>query len=97
MELEVLIPVILLGVAVLGGIVGLIIHLVRGDIKEFVKEKMVEAEELYKDLQKPEKSKKKLAYVLNAVNEKYKVMALLLNCKKFIEQIIALSKQLNAK
>ena len=97
MELEVLIPVILLGVSVLVGIVALIVALVKGDIKKFIEEKMVEAEKLYKDLQQPEKSKQKLSYVLEAVNEKYKIMALLLNCKKFIEHIVDLSKKINAK
>lgn len=91
MELQTLIPVILLGVAVLGGIVGLIVAIIRGDMKKFIEEKMVEAEKLELT------GEKKLAYVLQAVKEKYKLAELFLNAKKFIEHIIDLSKQINAR
>ena len=60
-------------------------------MKKFIEEKMVEAEKLELS------GEKKLAYVLQAVKEKYKVVEVLLNCKKFIEHIITLSKQINAK
>lgn len=91
MELQTLIPVILLGIVVLGGIFSIIVAIIRGDMKKFIEEKMVEAEKLELT------GEKKLAYVLQAVKEKYKVVELFLNCKKFIEHIIDLSKQINAK
>lgn len=91
MELQTLIPVILLGIVVLGGLFSIIVAVVRGDMKKFIEEKMVEAEKLELT------GEKKLAYVLQAVKEKYKVVELFLNCKKFIEHIIDLSKQINAK
>ena len=93
MELQVLIPVILLGISILGGFATLIIHLIRGDIKNFIIEKMEEAGELYKDLPKPEKSIKKLQYVLEAVKEKYKIAELFINIKKFIEYIVQLNNK----
>ena len=40
---------------------------------------------------------KKLAYVLQAVKEKFKIVEVFLNCKKFIEHLIDLTKKINAK
>lgn len=91
MEIREIIELALLGIAVLGGLFAIIIALVRGDIKKFVEEKMCEAEKL--ELA----GKQKLEYVLNAVKEKYKILELLLNIKKFVEHIIDLSKQINSK
>ena len=91
MEIQTLVPIIVLGVVVLGGILSIVVAIVRGDMKKFIEEKMIEAENLKLS------GEKKLAYVLNAVKEKYKVMELVLNVRKFIEHIIDLSKQINAK
>ena len=91
MELQTLIPVVLLGITVLGGIFGIIVAVVRGDMKKFIEQKMVEAEESGKS------GGEKLAYVINAVKDKYKVMELFLNVKKFIEHVIELSKRINSK
>lgn len=69
-----------------------LVALFRGEVKKFIVEKMNEAEEMYKDLPKPEKSQKKLAYVLAAVKDKYKIAELVLNIKKFIEYIVSVTK-----
>jgi len=91
MELQVLLPIIFLGVALICGVISIIVALIRGDMKKYIEEKMVEAEKLELS------GKQKLAYVVQAVKEKYKIAELLLNVKKFIEHIIALSKEINAK
>lgn len=97
MSVAEIIELVILGLLVLAGILAIVVAIIRGDMKKFIEEKMVEAEELYKDLPQPEKSKQKLTYVLQAVKEKYKLMELFINAKKFIEHIIDLSKQINAK
>ena len=91
MTLETIVLLALLGVSVVAGVVSLIVALVRGEVKKFIEEKMFEAEKSGKT------GKEKLAYVLKAVDEKYKVMKLFVNAKKFIEHIITISKQINAK
>ena len=91
MSIEAIILAIVLGVVALGGVVAIIIAIVRGDMKKYIEEKMVEAEKLELS------GEKKLAYVLQAVKEKYKIAEVVLNCKKFIEHIIGLTKQINAK
>lgn len=97
MQIETIISLIILGVLILAGIVTIIIALVRGELKKFIIAKMEEADELFKDLPKPEKSRKKLLYVLEAVKEKYKLAELFINIRKFVEQIIDISKKINAK
>ena len=91
MNIETIILTVILGVVVLGGIVTIIVAIIRGDMKKFIEEKMIEAEQLELS------GEKKLAYVLEAVKEKYKIAELLLNAEKFIKHIIDLSKQINAK
>lgn len=88
---------VLLGLIIIAGIVGIVIAIARGDMQKFIKEKMAEAEKLYKDLPKPEKSKAKLKYVLDAVNEKYKILKLLMNIKKFIEKAVEFHNSMNGK
>ena len=97
MEVKDVIILILLGLIAVGGIVGIIIALARGEVQAFIKEKMAEAEKLYKNLPKPEKSKAKLKYVLDAVNEKYKISKLFLNIKKFIEKAVEFHNSMNGK
>ena len=82
---------VLLGIAIISGFVSIVVALVKGEVKKFIEEKMIEAEKSGKT------GKEKLAYVLEAVDEKYKVMKLFVNAKKFIEHIIAISKQINVK
>ena len=91
MQVETIITLVVLGVVVLGGLATILVAIIRGDMKKFIEEKMVEAEKL--ELSGAEK----LKYVLNAVKEKYKILELLMNVKKFVEHIIAISKQINAK
>ena len=91
MTVETIVLLALLGVSVISGVVSLIVALAKGEVKKFIEEKMVEAEKSGKT------GKEKLAYVLEAVDEKYKVMKLFMNAKKFIEHIIDLSKQINSK
>lgn len=91
MNIETIILTVILGVMAIAGLLGIIIAIVRGDMKKFAEEKMVEAENLELT------GEKKLAYVLQAIKEKYKVLEVLLNCKKFIEHIIGLTKKINVK
>lgn len=86
-----IIQLILLIVVTLALIAVVIVAIARGDMKKFIEEKMVEAENLGLS------GKEKLEYVVNAVKEKYKIMTIILNVKKVIEHIIELSKQINYK
>ena len=86
-----IISLIVLGVVCLAGVISIIVAIIRGDMKKFIKEKMAEAEKLSMNGQQ------KLEYVINAVKEKYKIPELVLNIKKFIENIIEISKQINYK
>jgi len=91
MTIELIITLVVLGIAIVSGVVGIVVALVRGDMKKFIVEKMEEAEKSNLG------GAKKLEYVVNAVKEKYKVLELILNVKKFIEYIISVSKNINAK
>lgn len=91
MQIETIISLVVLGVVVLSGIITIIVAVIRGDMKLFIEKKMIEAEKLEMN------GEQKLKYVLQAVKEKYKVLELILNAKKFIEQIISITKQINVK
>ena len=93
MSKEMIATLIVLGFAILSGIVAIVVAILRGDMKKFIVEKMEEANEKYKDLPKPEKSVKKLEYVVDAVRDKYKIFELILNVKKFIEYIVQINKK----
>lgn len=97
MEVQTIVSLAILGVVVLGGVFAIIVAILRGEMKKFIIEKMEEAEELYKALEKPEKSIKKLMFVLNAVKDKYKILEVFMNAKKFVEKVIEISKQINTK
>ena len=86
-----IISLVILSVICLIGIISIITAIVRGDMKKFIEEKMAEVEKLELS------GKVKLEYVLNAVKEKYKIMTIILNVKKFIEHIIEISKRINYK
>lgn len=90
-----IVELIALCALVVGGIIAIIIAIVRGEMKKFVEEKMAEAETIYRDEPKPNKSKLKREYVLSALKEKYKVLELLINAKAFIEKVIELTKKIN--
>lgn len=91
MQIETIISLIVLGVIILAGIATIIVALIRGELKKFIEEKMVEAE------QTGMSGEEKFKYVLNAVKEKYKLAELFLNIKKFVEQIIDITKKINVK
>ena len=93
MSKEMIATLIVLGFAILSGIVAIVVAILRGDMKKFIVEKMEEANEKHKDLPKPEKSVKKLEYVVDAVRDKYKIFELILNVKKFIEYIVQINKK----
>ena len=91
MDIKAIITIVVLGIVLLGTIIGLVTALVRGEMKKFIEEKMVEAEKSGKS------GAEKLAFVTEAFKEKYKIMQFILNAKQFIEKVIELSKQINAK
>lgn len=91
MTVEMIITLATLGVVVLAGLITIAVALIRGDMKKFVEEKMIEAEKTGAS------GAEKLQYVILAVDEKYKVLKFLLNVKKFVEYIIVISKQINVK
>ena len=84
-------------IVIIAGIITIIVAIARGDMQKFIKEKMAEAEELYKDMPKPDKSKAKLKYVLDAVNDKYKITKLFMNIRKFIEDAVRFHNSMNGK
>ena len=91
MQIETIISLVVLGVVILASLITIIVAIVRGEMKKFIIAKMEEAENLKLD------GLKKLQYVLEAVKEKYKLMELFLNVKKFVESIIEISKKINYK
>ena len=91
MQIETIISLVVLGVIILASLITLIVAIVRGDMKKFIIEKMEDAEKLELS------GEQKLKYVLEAVREKYKILELVLNVKKFIEEIISITKQINVK
>lgn len=91
MTIKEIVMLVVLGVVIVAGLVSIIVALVRGDMKKFIQEKMIEAENSGKS------GSEKLGFVLKAVSEKYKVLELLLNVRKFIEKVISISKQINHK
>ena len=91
MQIGTIVSLVTLGVVTLGGIVTIIVAIIRGDMKKFIEEKMIEAEKLEMT------GREKLAYVLEAVKEKYKLMEVVMNVRKFIEHIIEISKNINSK
>lgn len=96
--LGLLISLITAIIAVIGLVGALITSLRSGSLKQFILEKMEEAEKKYKDIvDKDERAIAKLEYVINAVKEKYKLLALLIDIKKIIEILVKFSKQVNYK
>lgn len=91
MDARILCTIIILGIIALSGVIGLIVAFFRGEMKKFIEEKMTEAEQSGKS------GTEKLQYVLDAFNTKYKIGTIILNCQKFIEQVIVLSKNINCK
>lgn len=97
MEFKDIIYLIVLGSIILIGLATIIYSLIRGEIKKYVIECMKQADFIYKDLPKPEKSIKKLEYVVKYVSEKYGIVKLFLNIRKFVEKIIEIANSLQNK
>ena len=91
MDIKAIITIVAMGVVLLGTIFTLIGALVRGEMKKFIEEMMIEAEKSGKS------GAEKLAFVIAAFKEKYKIAQFILDAKKFIEQIIVLTKEINSK
>lgn len=91
MNTEAIVAIVILGVSLVGALVGLITALVRGEMKKDIEGWMIEAEQSGKS------GTEKLAYVVEQFKNKYKIVQFILNVKKFIEQIIDLTKQINCK
>lgn len=89
-----LIIIIALAVALIASLIGLLVALFRGEMKKFVVEAMGEAEAKFPKTEDNYKLKR-LQYVVDAFNKKYKVIEFFLNVRKFIEKVIAYSKTIN--
>lgn len=96
-QIKLLVTLIILGVIIIAIVAYFIIKLCKGEVQEYIKECMAEAEEIYKDLPKPEKSKQKLKYVIEKVKEKYKFASLFVNIKKFVETMIEFINSMKLK
>ena len=92
MDTGTLITIISLAGGLLISLTCLLIAFFRGDMKKFIEEKMAEAES-HKDWTAEEKRN----FVIKSFSEKYKIGQFILNCKKFIEVIIDISKKINYK
>jgi len=86
-----IVELIILIITTLGLVVTLITAILKGKLKEFIIEKMEEAET--QELT----SASKLEFVISAVKEKYKILTIILNVKTFIEKVIEVTKNINYK
>ena len=86
-----IIELISLGITAAGLIFSIVAAIVRGNMKDFIIKCMEDAERTGMS------GKTKYEYVILQVKEKYKIAALLLNVRKFIEKVISVSKKINAK
>lgn len=91
MSVETLITLIVLGSAILVSLITIVVAIIRGDMKKYIIAQMEEAEKSGLS------GKEKLQFVIDRVKEKYKVLELVLNVKKFVEEIISITKQINYK
>lgn len=91
MEIREIIEIIALCISTIGLITTLFTAITKGKLKEFVIQKMEEVET--KELTSVEK----FDYVVNAVKEEYKILAILINIETFIEKVIDISKKINYK
>lgn len=91
MEIREIIELVCLCISTVGLITTLFTAITKGKLKEFVIQKMEEVET--KELTSVEK----FDYVVNAVKEEYKILAILINIETFIEKVIDISKKINYK
>ena len=86
-----IIELIALVATTVGLIVTLVTAITKGKLKDFIIEKMEEAEKL--DMS----GEQKLEFVINEVKSKYKIMAIIINIKSFVEKILTVTKEINYK
>lgn len=91
MSIDAIITLVFAVIAVVGILVTIITAIRSGSLKEFILDKMAEAETMFT---KPEE---KLNYVIEAVKKKYKILSLIINIKVIIETLISFSKRVNYK
>lgn len=91
MSTEMIITLVVFGVFILAFIGVLIYCWFKKDLRQFVEQKMVEAE------QTGMSGSEKLKYVLDAVKEKYKFNLVVKAANVVVEAVIAISKQINKK
>ena len=91
MEVREIIELVCLCISTIGLITTLFTAITKGKLKDFVIQKMEEVET--KELTSVEK----FDYVVNAVKEEYKILAILINIETFIEKVIDISKKINYK
>ena len=91
MSIAEIIELIILIIATIGMIASIVIAITKGKLREFIIEKMEEAEKTGKS------GKEKLEYVISAVKDKYRLTSLMMNIRKFIEMIISATKNINSK
>lgn len=91
MSITEIIELISLIIATIGMISTIIAEIAKGKMKSFILEKMEEAEASGKD------GDEKLLFVISEVKKKYKIAAILLNIKEFVEKIISVTKKINYK
>lgn len=89
MDTREIIELVSLCITTLGLIISLVTAIVKGHLKDFIVEKMEEVEKTDKN------AAEKLSYVINAVKDKYKIVAIIINIEAFVEKIIDISKQIN--
>lgn len=87
-QIKLLIAIIVIGILIIGGVIAIVVAFKKGEVQEYIKQCMKEAEVIYADKPKPEKSKLKLQYVIEHVEEKYKITSLFVNIKRFVETMI---------
>lgn len=81
-----LVFIIILGVLLLSTVIGLLVSLFNGNMKKFVVEKMAQAEKMFPKGTEDYQNKRR-TYVIEAFEEKYKILQFILNVKKFIELV----------
>lgn len=90
-NIQEIIAIAIMGLGLVSTIIGWIISIKKGELKEFVMQKIEEAEKTGKS------GEEKLNYVLEAVKEKYKLLTFGVNVIDFVEKIIDFTKKVNVK
>lgn len=91
MSIAEIIELVGLGITVVSLIGSIVVAIAKGKMRDFIVEKMEEAEASGKD------GSSKLQYVIDEVSKKYKIAKLLMDTKAFVEKVIAATKKINVK